>query len=398
MANLLDYLEEHGNVPFDEEPLNEADNLALCQLAYCELDRAIPWLDARRSITFAQAWRAYSARRGKALSKTERLFRAMASSKRFGRVRLAGFFEHFDRAVHEQFAAYTAILPDGTAYVAFRGTNNHISGWRENFMMSYMAVGAQIDAKRYLDAVGRLTSGPIHVGGHSKGGNLAAYAAAFCAPEVRDRIVAVWCNDSPGFVREVVDFDAFVPIVARMRLFVPEFCVVAGIMEQVVRPTVIRSAQRRHLQHDAMSWQVEGGKLARAETLAPECRLSGRVFHRLVYSRSRKERVGIVNSLFDAISQSGIETVDDFVGESRALELLANRLSACDGGTRAAACEVLVGVAAAAVTLPSGVMMVLDYPHVVPTLLRGAGALSAFADAVRAVRERLTLRVPAANA
>ena len=373
MATLFDYVEKHGDAPFDEEPFNEADNLALCQLTYCELAGIVPALGSGRPVTMARAWRAHAARRHGPLRQFERLFSAMARSQRFGNVRLIGLEERFDPKAHEQFGAYTALLPDGTAYIAFRGTGHHIAGWRENFMMSYMVVAAQLDAQRYLDGVARITSGALHVGGHSKGGNLAAYAAAFCEPETRERICDVWCNDSPGFVREVVDFDAFAPIADRMHLFVPEFCVVAGIMEQVVRPAVVASAQRRHRQHDAMSWRIDGTMLERADAISPECRLSGRVFHRLVYSRSRKERKRIVNRLFDAISQSGIESIGDFARGSSVLRRLAMRLGRCGRGTCMAAGEVMVGIAAAAVSLPRGVVVLLDYPHIFPALVSLAG-------------------------
>ena len=113
------------------------------------------------------------------------------------------------------------------------------------------------------------------------------------------------------------------------------------------------------------------------------------MFHRLVYSRSRKERKRIVNRLFDAISQSGIETVGDFRGSSGELGRLAQRLQTCDGGTCAAAGEVLIGVVAAAIALPAGVTALLDYPRLVPALFAGAGALSALATTVQKVRDEI---------
>ena len=113
--------------------------------------------------------------------------------------------------------------------------------------------------------------------------------------------------------------------------------------------------------------------LERADAISPECRLSGRVFHRLVYSRSRKERKRIVNRLFDAISQSGIESIGDFARESSVLKRLAMRLGRCGRGTCMAAGEVMVGIAAAAVSLPRGVVVLLDYPHIFPALVSLAG-------------------------
>ncbi|MBQ4347238.1 MAG: DUF2974 domain-containing protein, partial [Firmicutes bacterium] len=83
--------------------------------------------------------------------------------------------------------------------MVFRGTDHSLVGWKENFNMSYEdVVPSQRDAMYYLDKMAQEYKGNIRLGGHSKGGNLAIYAAAHCRVKVRERIFAIYNNDGPG--------------------------------------------------------------------------------------------------------------------------------------------------------------------------------------------------------
>ena len=73
-------------------------------------------------------------------------------------------------------------------------------------MTSFTLTSSQTMAEAYLRA--RLnTFDTLLVGGHSKGGNLAVYAAAMLPDELFDRIEHVYSNDGPGFCREVLSED-----------------------------------------------------------------------------------------------------------------------------------------------------------------------------------------------
>lgn len=68
-----------------------------------------------------------------------------------------------------QFAALTFRLPDGTLYLAFRGTDDTLVGWKECFAMSYaFPVPAQALAQDYLVQAAQRPR-RLRVGGHSKG-------------------------------------------------------------------------------------------------------------------------------------------------------------------------------------------------------------------------------------
>ncbi len=105
----------------------------------------------------------------------------MAKSERFAKLKLKKYINKIDIKSEKQFSAITIILPDNTAYISYRGTDNTLVGWKEDLNMSFMdLVPSQIDAVNYLNNLEKEIKGDIRVGGHSKGGNLAVYAAAFC--------------------------------------------------------------------------------------------------------------------------------------------------------------------------------------------------------------------------
>ena len=120
------------------------------------------------------------------------------------------YVKDFDKDTVKQFAALCFLLPDGTNYVSFRGTDETITGWREDFLMSCQSEtsGAK-EAVSYFNKVAKALEGKFILGGHSKGGNFAMYAAAFCEPEYKERIVQVYNNDGPGFREEIIQSPEF---------------------------------------------------------------------------------------------------------------------------------------------------------------------------------------------
>jgi hypothetical protein len=134
------------------------------------------------------------------------------SSERFRHIGLTGYVSHIDIDVEEQLSAVMYILNDGNRheprlmpeyYIAFRGTDDTPVGWKEDFNMIFKTmIPAQLEAVSYVRRItARFKHGRIRLGGHSKGGNLAAYAAAFCGEKIQTRIHTVYRNDA--YSREV---------------------------------------------------------------------------------------------------------------------------------------------------------------------------------------------------
>lgn len=323
MANMFDYLDWFGGFDFYTVPFNEVDNLIFSQLSYLDLDGIVPAAqgkDAWHSVTVTQAAQRYSelypaenpADLGPLISAhTNALLPAMAATKRFRDVRLRGYEARLDLDTHEQFGAVCAELPDGTIYVAYRGTGDDLVGWLEDCEMSYKIVPSQEHALEYLQRMGYLTRDPLRVGGHSKGGNLAAYAVAFCKPQLRERVIDVWCNDSPGFENQVIPLDSIRPIVPLVHFYTPEFSVVGALFDHLVEPTVIKSTGNNIMEHSAIEWQVMRGNFVRGTSTDNGSALVRQTFNQLMDSRDLPGRKKLLDALYAALTQQGIHGMGD---------------------------------------------------------------------------------------
>ncbi len=351
---LLDYVRDCGDEGFGQRPFCEADNLALSLIVYLDLAGCVPPLRGG-TVTLRHAWKEYLrlhdrnyiySLSGLGTQLAPFVLQAMAESPRFSGLRLGGFacIESSER--HEQFAALYAALPDGTAYVAFRGTDSTLAGWREDFMLSYQVVAAQRHALGYLERVAELVDDGLMVGGHSKGGNLAAFASAFAPEPVRARITDVWCNDSPGFDRAVVDFSKLAFMASRVHLFVPGFCVVGALMEHVAKPVVVHSTDPQVMQHAMTGWELdEEGNLERLTGISPDARRIGYLFDQLIKGRNLAERKVFVSDVFDALSATGAGDLEGLVALGPAgVEKVIGHLASADPDTREATRKLLTAL------------------------------------------------------
>ena len=318
MANMLDYLEWRGDLSLAADPFNEVDNLVLSQLSYLDLAGIVPAPGEGRPVSVAAAARRFAethegaanadAPGGMVSPLTPRILAAMAAGARFSGARLSRY-----EAVttdDEQFAAVCVRLDDRTTYVAFRGTDSTFAGWREDFAMSFTTVPAQRHALAYLEGVRRSTRGPLRVGGQSKGGNLAVWAAAMSSWAARRRILEVWSNDGPGFCEGALDARRYQAIAAKVHRIVPEFCVVGRLLEQAGPYEVVASSGAGVMQHSAMNWQVKGRSFERREHVSEASARLVKTFDRLLIDHDATWRERFTNAVFDSLAAGG-STMDE---------------------------------------------------------------------------------------
>ena len=162
-------------------------------------------------------------------------------------MKLTNYINKVDPIQEKQFSAITIIMQDKTIYVAYRGTDNTIVGWKEDFNMSFSKlVPAQTDAVNYLESVAKKYKNRIRVGGHSKGGNLAVYAAAFCNKHVKDKIINVYNNDGPGFCDEVVNSEQYKEIIDRVHTYIPQTSIIGRLLNHEEETIILKSTQTRN--------------------------------------------------------------------------------------------------------------------------------------------------------
>jgi len=272
MANLFDYLQWRGDIPLREDPFAEVDNLVLAELAYTRFQEIVPG-DGRR-VSLQEAHDAFFSRHTReeilaAKSFTARaplLMPDMLSGKRFRDLELCCYVDEVDKEQDLQMSAIAFLLPDGTAYLAFRGTDGTLVGWKEDFNFSFQPeTEGQRRAVAWLNRVGASLPGPLRVGGHSKGGNFATYASAFCERSIQDRILQVYSNDGPGFRQEVTEKEGYLRILDRVFSIIPDTSVIGLMFSGKVRHHVVSSSASGILQHDALTWNVRRNRFVPAQ-------------------------------------------------------------------------------------------------------------------------------------
>ena len=321
MANMMDYLDWRGDITMDRSPFNEVDNLILAQLAYLNFDYIVPPATSDESVTIREACERYfalyddetAASLGYLIRVTAPLLKKLGDCPRFAEVRMGKFVNLIDLDQTKQFSAVQYWLDDGTIYVAYRGTDNTIVGWKENFHMSFTTpVPAQFEALRYLEDTAGESGAPLRIGGHSKGGNLAVYAAVKCRPAIRSRILEVYNNDGPGFDARMTRSAEYRSMLGRIRKIVPQSSIVGILLEHEEEYIVVRSSQKFFMQHDAFSWEVLGPEFVHADRIAEESALLDMALKSWLRGMSRSQREQFVDALFHVFEAAEVRSFRDF--------------------------------------------------------------------------------------
>ncbi len=245
---------------------------------------------------------------------THEFVRDTAANPRFANLRVGAFAEQFDSRKQIQFAALTFLLPDGTLVISFRGTDDSLVGWKEDFNMAFQyPVPSQHIASEYVESVAQLWPGQIILTGHSKGGNSAVYAAMNVSKKVRERIEAVYSLDGPGFPERVVNSPEYKDTVSKVTKVVPDSSIIGMVLETPEPCEVIKADCEGIMQHFAFAWQVEGDRFVRVESMAASSREFNTSFNQWMTSLTKEQREHAVDAFFQVLYASGATTFSGLV-------------------------------------------------------------------------------------
>ena len=340
MANLSDYLEMRGDITLGERPFNDADNLVLSTLAYLDLTGIVGGPGAP-SVRLADACAELLERCGGDLASRvrslatidERFVTSLGASARLGGARLRDYVDVRDDRRATQFAAVTAELDDGDLYVAFRGTDTTLAGWRENFILSFSVTEAQRSAASYLEgelARAQREGRRARVGGHSKGGNLAAYATAVAPVALAVAIERVYSNDGPGMDRAVMPVSCHDVVGERYVRIVPAYSVVGRFFSDDAPAKIVASSAARSLQHDPLTWQAGPRGLVEAAGPDPESLVVARAFSTWLSRLALEDRRLLTDELFDALAAGGAVRFEDLLASPAAAQRVLSALGGID--------------------------------------------------------------------
>ena len=319
-TTIWDYLRWRGDLLMTQDGFNEVDNLLLCIVAYIDFRRitALRSFDPAHAVSMGEVCAQLTEadeQRGLSPEDYIPVMRAMAATPRFRDVKMFAFEDSYDEERVMQFSAVSFLLPDESVFIAYRGTDTTLVGWIEDFNMSFMsAVPAQLRAAEYArEIAGRVPHFAVRIGGHSKGGNLAAWAAIHLPEKLqKKRLLAAYNNDGPGFDKSVLESDAFARVEDKIHTFIPESSAVGMLLEHTENYTIIDSTTVLLLQHEPLSWNALGNHFIYLGRRTEAAQLGDNVIREWLADMSKEERQEFVETLHQLLSAGGkIKTLED---------------------------------------------------------------------------------------
>lgn len=331
MADLFDYIAWRGDLSLEQSGLNEVDSLILSELSYILWDEIVPGLvnGSRKGsqrinlrtaglLFFGTDKPQVMAANSSFMEKNVDLLETVMNSPRFRDLEMLGFVDHIDEQNQKQFSAVTFDLMNGSYYVSFRGTDSTLVGWKESLNMSFATViPSQEEAVWYLNQIASCVKGTFYLGGHSKGGNLAVYAAAMANEEVKERIIHIDSFDGPGFSKKIIEKEQFSQILSKITAFLPQSSIVGMLLEHQEDYQIVTSTQSGILQHDCFSWQLTGTFFLREEELSSHGRFMNQAIQTWLSEIEPKEFNQFIDAVYEIMMQTEAKTLADLSMEKR---------------------------------------------------------------------------------
>lgn len=332
MYTLEDYLYFRGDLGFDVSPVNEIDEMVFSIIGkadftgilgeneikeYSEVfDRFFESKDCNENLRFG-------------LLASKKLMKTMldiSRCRRFAGIKICNFVKRVSTEITEQMSALTVLGPDDRIYVTFRGTDDTLIGWKENCELAIMdSVPAQRDAAAYLESIAEVFRGPLRVTGHSKGGNLAVYAAAHADARTQEKIEKIISYDGPGFPKEFFETAGYYVIKNRTVTMVPKASIVGMMMENAGMMDVIDCESEGVAAHDVLTWGISQKRFLRAQELSEKSVVFRGALEKTLDKMDIGERQEMVDELFTVLSSTGADELLDFTENTFAQALTLSK-------------------------------------------------------------------------
>lgn len=320
MANILDYIAWRGDLTFEQSPFNDVDSLIFSVLSYVDFELTGMVIDFGNRVKLKEAGESFAKLHADDKVSAGRiipddiyvLFDEMSRAKRYQDLYLSCYVNQINPKEEVQFSAITMELPGEELYIAFRGTDDTIVGWKEDFNMSFRApVPSQLQAVSYLAKVAADKRGKLRLGGHSKGGNLAAYATAFSDPSVQMRIISTHSFDGPGFTQEIFESEQFRLISRKIQKVVPQSSMIGMLLEHDDNYKIVASKQIGIMQHDPFSWEILGTSFVFVDDISASTYRFDKTFRSFIASMELSEKESFVETLFMLLDETGSKTLSE---------------------------------------------------------------------------------------
>lgn len=321
MGNLITYVQQYGAETFEDKSLTDIDILVLTEIAYLPFDEIVPKsFDVKEAISLEQLGKEFEKIKEKEhennpfmiTSERIELLEVVSKSQRYKEIKVFGFMNDIDDERTKQFAAVCYQWEEESRWIIFRGTDESLTGWKEDFMMTYSdLIPAQTDAIEYLKKQAETFSGILNVSGHSKGGNLSLYASAMQEEDIQNRIEQIYCWDAPGVHRSILGTEGYQRVVSKAKRYIPQDSIVGLMLESQVPYHIIESQGSGISQHSALMWNIEEDHFVELTELTKNSQLTDQTFKQWTEVVSDEDLKLFFDTFFELIFEMGVETVND---------------------------------------------------------------------------------------
>lgn len=327
MAGINTYIKEYGDKTFNEEKFNEIDNVILSSVVYLNFDGIVP--KNKKSISLCEAGNIFLykynyfdvSKLGIAQKVSYKILKQIVNIKRYKDIQMYNYKYIWD--TDTQFGAVCFKVKKKFIYVAFEGTDNLLSGWKEDFQMAYeFPVPSQKLAVKYLNENIKLFDKNIIVGGHSKGGNLALVSSMYCKNRINKKIKQIYSNDGPGLKKEQIESENYSKIRDRLIHLVPNYSYV-GVLLRNDKFTVIKTNRKDFMAHAVSSWQVNENEFIR-ENLSSISDSFRNSLLKWLDEHDLNQREKMISTVFKTLEESGIKNLNDFFNLKNAITVIRN--------------------------------------------------------------------------
>ena len=321
MGNLITYVQQYEAQTFQEKLVTDIDILVLTEIAYLPFDEIVSSsFEEKTAISLNQLGKEFETIKEKEhennpfMITKERiqLLDVVSKSQRYKDIKVFGFMNDIDDELTKQFAAVCYQWEEESRWIIFRGTDESLTGWKEDFMMTYSdLIPAQTDAIEYLRKQAELFSGSLNISGHSKGGNLSLYASAMQEEDIQHRIQQIYCWDAPGVHRSILNTEGYQRVVSKAKRYIPQDSIVGLMLESQVPYHIIESQGSGISQHSALMWNIEEDHFVELTELTKNSQLTDQTFKQWTEVVSDEDLKLFFDTFFELIFEMGVETVND---------------------------------------------------------------------------------------
>ncbi|MBO7376745.1 MAG: DUF2974 domain-containing protein [Clostridia bacterium] len=311
--SLTDYVKWTSGAGFDRLPFSERDALVLSDVIYFNIFREGSEGKTLRELIGSANVEDPSIvmRLGYGLPEHVPFIKAVAASRRFGGFTVAAREESFDTEKSVQFCAAALRLPGYVNFIAFRGTDDSIAGWKEDFMISFTKTEAQRMALDFA-AANLSDTESNYISGHSKGGNLALYAAALLPPEKKAKVKRTFVLDGPGFCSDVLDLSLIEKAAPGITRIIPEYSIIGKLFEPNIPDTrIVASSETGLMQHELLSWGVTPEGLDEVRANDPGSADVSGVIKSWIEDVPTADRKKFIEEFFGALESGGSKTMSE---------------------------------------------------------------------------------------